>query len=203
MYLTQIFPYIFSITLYSNFVYSFCSHLDHPSSVQLCVLPHDCLVSHWSNWTSFSQSVPTPRSRVTLTRQRNILQVPRGSGDVCPDLAQDREVDTAEVITNCNGFVYFSFIYYKLYFKPTGTDGYVEFGYLDNHDITIFLVHITTTAVTHPHTHIHTHPHAHTNKHTQTYSLSVKLVLVLKRPVSPDLTIFSTRVLILHRVHTR
>ena len=73
----------------------YCSHLNHPPSVQLCELPRDCLVSHWttwSNWTAISQSVPTPSSPPTLTRQRSIIHEPRGLGKICPELTQSQEV---------------------------------------------------------------------------------------------------------------
>ena len=80
-----------------------CRPHERPKSAELCVLPRDCLVSHWTNWTSFSQALHTAASsRVLLLRQRNVIQVPRGLGATCPYLHDERAPTPGDVPDTCH-----------------------------------------------------------------------------------------------------
>ncbi|TRY88052.1 hypothetical protein DNTS_000037 [Danionella cerebrum] len=73
---------------------SFCDHDDSPVSFRSCVMPRDCEVSDWSEWSACSKtcrsSDPSPGFR---RRSRNLIRTPIGGGEPCPALQE---------MENCN-----------------------------------------------------------------------------------------------------
>ena len=58
-----------------------------PSENQVCLVPVNCHVSGWSEWSSCSD--PCSSDLITHSfRQRSVIQVPQGRGERCPDLVQ-------------------------------------------------------------------------------------------------------------------
>lgn len=69
--------------------------------IELCVLPRNCLVSGWTNWTI--ERVPYERntSRDPVIRQRHIVQLPRATGSPCPSLYNERMANFEEIRNVC------------------------------------------------------------------------------------------------------
>uniref|UniRef100_A0A3P9MW48 Thrombospondin type-1 domain-containing protein 7A n=1 Tax=Poecilia reticulata TaxID=8081 RepID=A0A3P9MW48_POERE len=68
-----------------------CSRLKSnlPLTIQSCVLPKDCQVTEWTDWSSCSKACADPESpRGTRTRRRQVLQFSVGEGVECPVLEE-------------------------------------------------------------------------------------------------------------------
>uniref|UniRef100_A0A3B5LNX1 Thrombospondin type-1 domain-containing protein 7A n=1 Tax=Xiphophorus couchianus TaxID=32473 RepID=A0A3B5LNX1_9TELE len=70
-----------------------CLHLciprELPLTIQSCVLPKDCQVTEWTDWSACSKACADPESpRGNRTRRRQALQVSVGEGVECPVLEE-------------------------------------------------------------------------------------------------------------------
>lgn len=68
---------------------SLCTPRDLPLTVQSCVLPKDCQVTDWAEWSPCSKTcVEAESPRGNRTRSRQVLQFPVGEGAECPPLEE-------------------------------------------------------------------------------------------------------------------
>ncbi|XP_027141893.1 thrombospondin, type I, domain containing 7Ab isoform X6 [Larimichthys crocea] len=66
-----------------------CTPRDLPLTVQSCVLPKDCQVTDWAEWSPCSKTcVEAESPRGNRTRSRQVLQFPVGEGAECPPLEE-------------------------------------------------------------------------------------------------------------------
>ncbi|XP_014824302.1 PREDICTED: thrombospondin type-1 domain-containing protein 7A-like [Poecilia mexicana] len=66
-----------------------CIPRELPLTIQSCVLPKDCQVTEWTDWSSCSKACADPESpRGTRTRRRQVLQFSVGEGAECPVLEE-------------------------------------------------------------------------------------------------------------------
>ncbi|CAG6014005.1 unnamed protein product [Menidia menidia] len=62
-----------------------CTPRDLPVTIQSCVLPKNCQVTDWAEWSSCSKTCADPAfPRGNRTRTRQVLQFPVGEGEDCP-----------------------------------------------------------------------------------------------------------------------
>lgn len=69
--------------------YSFCQQEKLPMTFQSCVIPKECQVSEWLEWSPCSKTchdVTSPTG--TRVRTRTIKQLPIGSEKECPELEE-------------------------------------------------------------------------------------------------------------------
>ncbi|XP_037532443.1 thrombospondin type-1 domain-containing protein 7A [Nematolebias whitei] len=66
-----------------------CMPRDLPLTIQSCILPKDCQVTEWTEWSSCSKTCVDPESlKGNRTRRRQVLQFPVGEGEECPPLEE-------------------------------------------------------------------------------------------------------------------
>uniref|UniRef100_A0A8C7X202 Thrombospondin type-1 domain-containing protein 7A n=1 Tax=Oryzias sinensis TaxID=183150 RepID=A0A8C7X202_9TELE len=66
-----------------------CGPRDQPLIIQSCILPKDCRVTEWAEWSSCSKSCVDPESpRGNRTRRRQVLQFSVGEEAPCPPLEE-------------------------------------------------------------------------------------------------------------------
>lgn len=78
-----------SVMRISMFFCSFCQQEKLPMTFQSCVIPTECQVSEWSEWSPCSKTchdVASPKG--TRRRTRTIRQFPIGSEKECPELEE-------------------------------------------------------------------------------------------------------------------
>ncbi|XP_061597146.1 thrombospondin type-1 domain-containing protein 7A [Cololabis saira] len=82
---------------------SLCSQEMLPVTFQACVIPRDCDVTEWSEWSACSRDCLEPnRPNGERTRTRKVSQFPIGGGADCPTL-EEKESCTpqADVVASC------------------------------------------------------------------------------------------------------
>ncbi|XP_053409281.1 thrombospondin type-1 domain-containing protein 7A-like isoform X2 [Mercenaria mercenaria] len=78
-----------SIVLYKHCVEYLRSTVSQLVSSQTCIIPQDCIVSEWSQWSPHNSSCVREdgsRSQGYMVRSRSVLQIPLGAGKPCPNL---------------------------------------------------------------------------------------------------------------------
>uniref|UniRef100_A0A8C6LSW7 Thrombospondin type-1 domain-containing protein 7A n=1 Tax=Nothobranchius furzeri TaxID=105023 RepID=A0A8C6LSW7_NOTFU len=85
-----------------------CLPRDLPLTIQSCVLPKDCQVTEWTQWSSCSKTcldLESPRGN--CTRRRQVLQFPVGDGADCPPLEETLSCEPqGESLPPCAAFVW-------------------------------------------------------------------------------------------------
>ncbi|XP_043995053.1 thrombospondin type-1 domain-containing protein 7A isoform X3 [Gambusia affinis] len=68
---------------------SFCSQETLPVTFQACVIPRDCDVTEWSEWSACSKHCYDPNgAKGERSRSRKVSQFPIGGGVECPELEE-------------------------------------------------------------------------------------------------------------------
>ncbi|XP_061738576.1 thrombospondin type-1 domain-containing protein 7A-like [Nerophis ophidion] len=81
---------------------SFCSHESLPVTYQACVMPKDCDVSDWSEWSACSRDCYRPDGpEGEQTRTRKVIQFPIGGGAECPELEEKQPCRPEETVAPC------------------------------------------------------------------------------------------------------
>ena len=77
-----------------------------PARYQACVMPQDCILSEWSDWTPCPITCPPPygiasqdRPTTKRTRRRHVQMLPLGAGRLCPKLEDEQDCQIEEGVS--------------------------------------------------------------------------------------------------------
>ncbi|XP_067132624.1 thrombospondin type-1 domain-containing protein 7B-like [Centruroides vittatus] len=79
----------------SNWCKNHLNHLLRVSLIESCIVPRDCRVSEWSQWTTVGEGCITSDGHVYpehRRRRRRIEKLPEGEGAPCPPLVERKSV---------------------------------------------------------------------------------------------------------------
>ncbi|XP_046713402.1 thrombospondin type-1 domain-containing protein 7B isoform X2 [Silurus meridionalis] len=80
-----------------NALLSLCDHAGTPVNFRSCVMPRDCDVSAWSEWSPCSKTCrSTDQSPGFRSRKRSVRTVPIAGGEECPALEEVETCNTLE-----------------------------------------------------------------------------------------------------------
>ncbi|XP_073780615.1 thrombospondin, type I, domain containing 7Ab isoform X3 [Danio rerio] len=66
-----------------------CPHWSLPELYQSCLMPRDCVLSEWSEWSSCSKACSDPKvPQGSRSRSRQLTRLPSGGGLECPQLEE-------------------------------------------------------------------------------------------------------------------
>uniref|UniRef100_A0A1A7X5A7 Thrombospondin type-1 domain-containing protein 7A n=2 Tax=Iconisemion striatum TaxID=60296 RepID=A0A1A7X5A7_9TELE len=85
-----------------------CLPRELPLTIQSCVLPKDCQIAEWTQWSSCSKTCVNPESPTgNRTRRRQVLQFPVGDGAECPPLEESLSCEPqGENLPPCAAYVW-------------------------------------------------------------------------------------------------